>query len=135
MVAIGGRSHTSEFSDYEHQERFLEHTFEPIFMYPAPPIFSMPEKCPKAIRKELKKAFTLFWSDTGSCANRLRAAAETLLTDRKVPRTRLNKEGKRERIHSMLVSRSLGGPTRAPQSICLRLSGLEMLAAILMLTN
>ena len=98
MVAIGGHSHTSEFSDYEQRERFLEHTFEPIFMCPAPPIFPIPEKCPKAIRKELKRAFSLFWSDTGSCANRLRAAAETLLTDRKVPRTRLNKEGKRERI-------------------------------------
>ena len=53
---------------------------------------------PKSVKIELKKAFSLFWSDTGSCANRLRAAVEALLTDRKVPRLTINKKGKRERI-------------------------------------
>jgi hypothetical protein len=33
-----------------------------------------------------------------SCANRLRTAAEALLTERKVPRTTINKKHKRERI-------------------------------------
>jgi hypothetical protein len=77
MVAMGGRSHISVFDDHECQERISERAFQPVFMYPAPPIFPAPEKCPKAITKELKKAFSLFWFDTGSCANRLRAAPKS----------------------------------------------------------
>lgn len=98
LVAMGGCSHIDVFEDYEHQERTLERAFQPIFMYPAPPVFPIPKKCPKVVANELKKSFALFWSDAGSCANRLRAAAEALLTDRKIPHTTLNKNGKRERI-------------------------------------
>jgi Domain of unknown function (DUF4145) len=104
IVAIGGRSHIDEYvdfvdhDDYELQEQSWDRAYRPTFMYPAPPVFPIPEKCPEAVADELKKSFSLFWSDTGSCANRLRAAVEALLTDRKIPRTMINKKGKRERI-------------------------------------
>jgi hypothetical protein len=98
IVAIGGRSHIEDYIDYEQQEQTWERTYEPRFVYPAPPIFPIPEKCPETVADELKKAFSLFWSDIGSCANRLRASVEALLTNRKIPRTAVNKNGKRERI-------------------------------------
>ena len=98
MVSMGGRSHVVEYTDYERGERIWEREYEPMFMYPAPPVFPLPEKCPEAVADELNKSFALFWFDTGSCANRLRAAVEALLTERKIPRTIVNKHGKRERI-------------------------------------
>jgi Domain of unknown function (DUF4145) len=97
IVAIGGRTNTFEDIDWERQEREWVRSFTPTSMYPAPPVFRIPEKCPKAVAAELRRAFSLFWTDTGSCANRLRAAVEALLTDRKVPRSTINKKG-RERL-------------------------------------
>ena len=47
---------------------------------------------------ELTKAFGLYWSDRGSSANRLRAATETLLSERRVPRFTINRNRKRVRI-------------------------------------
>jgi len=98
IVAIGGRTHHSEDLDWERQQQNWYREFEPVFMYPAPPVFPIPAKCPKAVSAQLKRAFLLFWCDLGSCANRLRAAAEALLTDRRIPRRRINDKGKHERI-------------------------------------
>jgi Domain of unknown function (DUF4145) len=98
IVAIGGRTYHSEDLDWEPQEQNWYREFEPVFMYPPPPVFPIPAKCPKAVSAQLKRAFSLFWSDLGSCANRLRAAAEALLTDRRIPCRRVNDKGKRERI-------------------------------------
>jgi Domain of unknown function (DUF4145) len=91
IVAIGGRT------DCDWGPEGLYRSFNPNFMHPAPPIFPVPDKCPDAVATQLRKAFSLFWSDTGSSANRLRAAAEALLTDRRVPSTAI-KNGKRKRI-------------------------------------
>lgn len=98
VVAIGGRTHHVENYISEHGELGYEREFEPLFMYPAPPVFPIPEQCPEHVAAELKKAFSLFWSDKGSCANRLRAAAEALLTDKKVPRATKNGKGKMIRV-------------------------------------
>jgi hypothetical protein len=98
IVAIGGRTYHTYDPDWENQEQNWEREFEPTLIYPAPPVIPMPQKCPKSVKVELKRAFSLFWTDTGACANRLRAAVEALLTDRKIPRSTINKTGKRERI-------------------------------------
>jgi hypothetical protein len=62
---------------------------------PAPPIFAIPEQSPSGVSGELKRAFSLFWIDPGSCANRLRVAVEALLTHQKVARTEINSRGRR----------------------------------------
>lgn len=94
VVAVGGRTHHVEDHDWERQEQHWAREFQPVFLNPAPAVFAIPEECPEAIANELRKAFGLLWSDAGACANRLRAAVEALLTDRKVPRKRWGKKKK-----------------------------------------
>jgi|CXWL01.1.fsa_nt_gi hypothetical protein len=98
IVAIGGRTHHVENHDWEMQEKHWDEMCEPKFIFPAPPIFTLPENCPPATAEELKKAFSLYWSDLESSAGRLRAATEGLLTERKVPRYTVNKKGKKVRL-------------------------------------
>lgn len=125
IVAIGGRTHHEEDFDWDGQEQNWAREFEPAFMTPAPPVFPVPEKCPKAVRHELKKAFSLYWFDTGSCANRLRAAAETLLTDRNIPRTMLNRKGKRERLslHARIENFKQADPRSADYLLAIKWLG------------
>jgi hypothetical protein len=89
IVAIGGRTHHVE--DHSEDEENWTREYQPFFLSPAPPVFAIPEECPSPVAEELKKAFQLLWSDSGSCANRLRAAVEALLTDRKIPRRQRTK--------------------------------------------
>jgi hypothetical protein len=96
IVAIGGRTHHSEVFGWEERDWCRE--FEPTLMYPAPPLFPIPKTCPEVVATHLKKAFALVWRDAGSSANRLRAAAEALLTEKKVPRMVANNNGKKERL-------------------------------------
>lgn len=87
IVAVGGRTELIEDLDWEQQVQNWVDAYHPIFVVPAPPIFPLPGECPEVVASELRKAFSLYWSDPGSAANRLRAAAEALLTERKIPRT------------------------------------------------
>lgn len=64
-------------------------------MYPAPPIITWPDKLNKTTAEHLRAAFGLFWSDRGSCANRLRIFVEVFLDDLQVPRDGL-KRNKRQ---------------------------------------
>jgi len=98
IVAIGGKISYVEDHDWEQQQHHWAQVFHPTFISPAPPIFALPDKCPEAVVDELSRAFALFWFDTGSCANRMRTAAEALLTDRRVPSTTINRMGSRARL-------------------------------------
>lgn len=51
----------------------------PKGMYPAPPIITIPSKTPPVVRRELERAFALFWVDLGACANKLRISLERVL--------------------------------------------------------
>ncbi len=97
VVAVGGRTHQEPCHDEEWNVEW-EKFYDPAFFNPAPPIFEIPKVCPEEIAVELRKAFSQFWPDTGSCANRLRAAAEALLTERRVAKTAMSKKRKRTRL-------------------------------------
>ncbi len=53
----------------------------PIIYHPAPHIIDIPVACPEKVRKHLIKSFGLFWYDSASCGNKIRAALESLLND------------------------------------------------------
>lgn len=72
--------------------------YNPTSIFPAPHIFLIPIGTPSSVIEEMRRAFRLYWIDNGSCANRLRAAAESVLTDRKISRFTTSKSGKRQRI-------------------------------------
>lgn len=49
------------------------------------PIISLPLETPDAVRIELETAFSLFWVDLGSCANKMRISVERALDELGVP--------------------------------------------------
>ena len=86
-VIVSG--HTTDEQEMNAESGFgWERYLVPVFFHPPPPIIAIPEKCPPALKKEIKAAFALYWCDKRSCANRLRTAIELLLTHLKVTATR-----------------------------------------------
>ena len=124
IVGIGGRTQYVENHEPEEGPQWLQ-AFEPQFIYPAPPVFQIPKRCPTSVAEELKSAFSLLWSDTKSCANRLRAAAEVLLTDRKIPSKTLNKKKKMVRIdlHARIEKYKQKDPTSANYLLAIKWLG------------
>lgn len=104
IVSIGGRKILEEDHDPDASSQYME-VFEPEFVCPPPHVFQISLKCPSAVAREISSAFGLVWSDRKSCANRLRSAAEALLTDRGIPRKRHNKKKKLVRLdlHARIV--------------------------------
>lgn len=102
-VATCGRTRHEEDHDWERQELNWTRLLEPKFFSEAPPVFPIPQNCPDQIKRELKRAFSLMWSDIGSSANRLRSAIEVLLDERRIRKTTLNGSG--QRIHLTLHRR------------------------------
>ncbi|MBL4807548.1 MAG: DUF4145 domain-containing protein [Rhodobacteraceae bacterium] len=100
VVVVSGDSSVSEFGhpdDLTGEEYYDAFTvFTVKYIYPAPPIFLIPDKCSKATRRELEKAFSQFWSDTSACANNMRCAVEAIMNDLKMRKKRKTKAGKFE---------------------------------------
>jgi hypothetical protein len=55
---------------------------------PAPPMIDLPIETPHRVKRHLEKSFVLYWTDYGACANRIRSAAETILDELRVPKTK-----------------------------------------------
>lgn len=75
-------------------EDVVAEQFEPLFCTPMPDIIEMPAKCPSDIHRELRLAFTLFWSSPAASAGRLRVVIEKLMDLVGVPTQMPNKKGK-----------------------------------------
>jgi hypothetical protein len=82
-VSVCGRTF-NEPSDEEPNQ--WDRVYAPKFFLPAPPIFRIPFGTIDLIRNELERAWSLYWSDTASCANRIRTTVELLLTHLDIPK-------------------------------------------------
>ncbi|WP_224249094.1 DUF4145 domain-containing protein [Hyalangium gracile] len=72
--------------------------FHPVFFHPALPLFRVPPKCTEEIRAELKRAWALYWSDSASCANRVRTCVELVLTHLRIPRSTRSQKNRKIRL-------------------------------------
>jgi len=70
----------------------------PTSMDPAPPLFPISKAFPDTVRKELRLAFQLFWTDLSTSVSRLRTSLERVLDERGVPTTGLDKKNKSYRL-------------------------------------
>jgi len=61
VVSMGGQTQHIEDHDWAKQEQHWLEVYKPTFLSPSPPIFPISEKCPKIVKYELEKAFSLFW--------------------------------------------------------------------------
>lgn len=115
---------------YQEQDGCIDSvtTFEPVIMYPGPPLSDIPTGTPLEVGKALQASFVLFWADLGSAANKLRVAAERILDDKKIKRTTIN--ARRKRVQLSLSDRiaiyaSTGGAQHKDMLTALRWIGNE----------
>ncbi len=102
VVVCGDSIVVHTYEDPEHGEAMVPQ-FRPVFFHPAPPIFRIPQTCIEPIKSELKRAWALHWSDSASCANRIRTCVEMVLTHLKIPRFTKGKKGRvRLNLHTRI---------------------------------
>jgi hypothetical protein len=73
------------------EERFS--TYYPKYFYPNLKLFSLGEEIPKLVSEQINLAFSHYFSDLSSCANRIRNSIELILDDIKAPISAKNKQG------------------------------------------
>lgn len=123
-LAIGD-TNTVEYFVEEDQVWGLVSLLRPRGIYPAPKIIQVDDDVPENIKRELNKAFELFWVDFNACANRLRVSIELLLNHLKVPATGVDKNGKTRNLdlNGRISLFEQTTPEHAPTLTALRMIG------------
>jgi hypothetical protein len=107
LVVVAGDF--EEHYHYQHDEEtgdpieFTDTSYKPRIMHPAPPMVEVPKKLNKDAKEHMTRAFELFWSDAGACANRLRIVVELLLDQLGIARR--GPKGKRNNVRLDLCDR------------------------------
>lgn len=101
-VVCGG---WTDEQDYNDEGSFWVTLLTPEAVYPALPMIEVPSGAPDNVKKELGKAFALYWADQGACGSRVRTTIEKVLTDRGIPTKRPNKKDPTKDVHLTLDSR------------------------------
>ena len=73
----------------EEEEKYIR-SFHPLFCWPMPDMFELPEKCPPEVQTELRAGFRLFWSDQAASAGRVRVSLERLMDHYRIPELKLH---------------------------------------------
>jgi hypothetical protein len=89
VVCVTGDASLGENPDAaSDQDRFI-YTLFPIHIHRGLPMIDCPIEAPDTVKRDLEAAFTLFWLDLGSCANKLRISVEHALDALGVPTARM----------------------------------------------
>ena len=76
----------------EEEEKYIP-SFHPLFCWPMPDMFELPEKCPPEVQVELRAGFQLFWSNQAASAGRVRVSLERLMDHYGIPKRRKSSKG------------------------------------------
>lgn len=106
-------------------ETGYENAYYPKACLPMLDIFEFAEGCPDDVGKEMRAAFSLFWSFRAACAGRIRVALECLLTHLKIPKKKKSKKGKFYdlTLHDRIEELAKSDPKIGAQFIALKLLG------------
>jgi hypothetical protein len=95
-ILVSGHAQLEEVYDQEADDNIgYQEIFSPVFLYPAPDMIRINDLCPEEIKKEIRRAFSLYWCDTGASGNRIRSSVEMLLTEQGIKKTEITKKKKR----------------------------------------
>lgn len=89
-VSIMGIANFYNELDYKANSGYMGHKyvgFTPIFYNPPINIFKISTYCPENIRNSVLKAFSHFWNDLSSAANRIRTSVELIMDEQGIPET------------------------------------------------
>ena len=79
--------------------------FQPVSMFPAPPLFPIIYDLPQSVKQELNLAFQLYWTDLSASTSRLRTSLERVLDDQNIETHTLNsKSNKKSRPNLFPIS-------------------------------
>jgi hypothetical protein len=91
VVAVAGDAISVPETDPNDRSEVYEY-LEPVIMSPAPPLITLPAEMPDSVKREIKLAFGLFWTDYRVAASRLRTSLERLMDHFGVAKTRIQKD-------------------------------------------
>lgn len=97
LVTFTGRA---KIPNRNSQDRYFVASCEvllPEYFSPPLPILPLANAYPEKLRRELIRSFSLFFNDTASASNRLRAAIELLLEDQNIPNVFIGVDGQPEK--------------------------------------
>jgi hypothetical protein len=108
VVAVAGKMNYESYYEYLPNgdcESRADPRYTPLAFVEPPPVIRVCEECSNAVLAHLDRSFGLYWMDRRSCATAIRAAVESLLDERNVPREIERKPGKLARIplHDRIV--------------------------------
>lgn len=107
VVSFGGTGSPQHFGFYdertEEYDEGITDAFRVNFFLPPLHLFQINIHCPEDIREEILSAFSLYWSDASSCANKIRVALELIMNQQGIRKILINK--KKERIKLSLHKR------------------------------
>jgi hypothetical protein len=102
VVVVSGYRHnyvetyhsTDPDSGKDEYDVFDVEDFYVDYVSPSPPLITVPENCPTALKAELDKAFVASWGDWLAAANHIRSGIEKLLDHLGEPKITTNQKGK-----------------------------------------
>lgn len=103
IILVTGKMRVVEKKQYNDKDGIWQ--FEqveqlyPLIFKPTLVLFEIEEHIPENIQKALENAFSLFWLDEASCANKIRGVVELIMDERKVAKTYI--QGGKRRLYSL----------------------------------
>ncbi|CAM3714114.1 hypothetical protein FSS13T_27180 [Flavobacterium saliperosum S13] len=76
-------------------------TYYPKFFFPNLKLFPINKTIPKEVKEQINFAFSHYFNDLSSSANRIRNAIELILDDLKAPKSRKTKAGKKQTFKTL----------------------------------
>jgi hypothetical protein len=92
MTAVAGQEYNEDFGAWENVSYNI---LTPTQFYPPINLFPINKDVPEKVRKVIIQAFSLFWLDLSSCGNKIRTVAESIMDNKKVPKTYINNKRKK----------------------------------------
>ncbi|HAT3994257.1 TPA: DUF4145 domain-containing protein [Elizabethkingia anophelis] len=107
VVIITGNYKSFEYEEYDEISNTpcldVGNLLTPTFFNPAIQLFQLNENIPEAISEEIKESFKLYWTDSSSCANKVRKVIELIMDNLKIPKTHLkSKKRVRYSLHQRI---------------------------------
>ncbi len=110
--------HTGRWDEWE------ESIYTPKFFYPPLNIIPILEEYDERIKPLMSQAFSFFFSDTESCANKIRVVLEELMTCMKVRKTLDTKKGRiRLKLHDRIESFKTKNPENGDRLLAIKWIG------------
>ena len=101
-VAIIGEMSVIEESFYAEEVDDVIETYtellKPKLFIPSLEIFTLIESIPENIKYQIKEAFSLFFTDNSSCANKIRIVVELIMDEFKIQKVTIGNDRKRRKI-------------------------------------